>query len=103
MAITLKEIRAAADKKYGSFDIELADGTEVQLLNPLRLSAESRAKLEALQDKEDADENTFIETLTALAATPAQAKKLLKEVGDDLAVMAEIIESYSKETEAGEA
>lgn len=113
MTVTLDSIRAAADAKYGSFDIELADGTIARLLNPLRLTAEARAELKAVQgalgssdedDAEDVDQaEVFERAIRCVAQTPAQADALLNAVGRDLAILAEIFAGYGEGTQAGEA
>ncbi|MFD6636770.1 phage tail assembly protein [Micromonospora chalcea] len=103
---TLDDIRAAAEAKYGSLEIPLGT-TTARLLNPLRLSKKNRDALTSVQtrlDEEGADQEALLrEALTVIAEHPAQAKALLKEIGDDLAVMATIFERYAKGTQAGEA
>lgn len=110
--VTLDDIRAAAEAKYGSFDIEV-DGQAVRLLNPLRLSKPNRDALLAIQrqlDVEDPEaamvvdqEALLSQAITTIAATPAQAEALLTAIGGDLAVLAEVFEGYLKGTQAGEA
>jgi hypothetical protein len=102
---TLANIRAAADKKFGHTEI---DG--VILLNPLRLSEEKRAEMTALfaelrSEAEDkrSQQAVLEDVLLTVAKTEASGKKLVKEIGGDLAVLLEVIASYSQETEAGEA
>lgn len=105
--LTLDSIRAAAEAKYGSTDIDLGDGQIVRLLNPLRLPKERRDALMAAQDKlngDDADQAAVLtETLTLVAETPKQAEALLSAVGDDLGVLAAIMEEYGAKTQVGEA
>lgn len=104
--ITLDDIRAAAEAQYGALEIEVG-GTTVRLLNLLRLSRKNRDALVAVQDKLSADgadqEALLKEAITLVAETPAQARALLKEVGDDLAVLATIFQRYVEGTQAGEA
>ncbi|MGW8630607.1 phage tail assembly protein [Streptomyces sp. NPDC055793] len=105
---TLDNIRAAADAKYGSTDIEVDEKTTVHLLNPLRLPKEKRTKLVALQDAMDAEgdvdqEELFSEAIRLVADHPKKAEALLTAVGGDLAVLAQIFETYGKGTQAGEA
>lgn len=114
MSVTLDSIRQAADAKYGSYDIELTDGTVVRLLNPLRLSDEKRAELKAAQkalsastdddEAEDVDQVTgFENVLRVVAQTPEQGDALCAAVNRDLAVLAEIFRAYGKNTQVGEA
>jgi len=105
--VTLDEIRAAAEEKYGSFDIPLSDGTVVVLLNPLRLSKDVRKGLETFQDRmkaEGADQVALLkETLLSLAKDKRAGQKLLREIGDDLPVLIETFSRYAEATKVGEA
>jgi hypothetical protein len=104
---TLDDIRTAAEAKYGSTDIELGNGDVVRLLNPLRLPKEKRDLLQGLQarmDDENADQEAAMQEVIRLAAdNTRKAEALLKAIGGDLAVLAEIVETYSKSTQVGEA
>jgi len=110
---TLDDIKAAAEAKYGSTDIEVGD-VLVRLLNPLRLTKEKRSALIAAQknlqpkEGEDADEDVdqeemFHEILTLVAENEHQANVLFGAIGDDLAQLASVFEMYSEGTQAGEA
>jgi hypothetical protein len=104
---SLDSIRAAAEAKYGSTDIELADDFVVRLLNPLRLPKEKRAELLKIQEKLDGDdadqEQVLADAIRLIAENEKAAEKLLAEVGSDLAVLAQIFASYSDGTQVGEA
>lgn len=113
---TLDDIRAAAEEQYGSTDIEMADGSEVKLLNPMRLTKAKRVALAKLQEKmsaaseaeegelEEVDEEEIVdEMFTLIAATEAQAKKLLKALGGDLAQKIALFNMYGEKTQVGEA
>lgn len=104
--MTLDDIRAAAEAKYGSLDIQLPDVT-VKLLNPLRMTKKNRDALMAIQTRlgeDDADQEALLkEALNLVAENGPQAKALLKAVGDDLASLAVIFERYVEGTQAGEA
>jgi DNA-binding ferritin-like protein (Dps family) len=109
MSYSLDDIRAAAEKKYGSVDI-LVGETTVSLVNALRLPKEKRTALFAVQEELDSDaenqrdqEEVLADALRLVAATDEQAAVLLDAIGDDLAVMAEIFSTYAKGTQAGEA
>ncbi|WP_328310254.1 phage tail assembly protein [Streptomyces sp. NBC_00442] len=105
-SFSLDDIRNAAEARYGSTDIELGDET-VRLLNPLRLPRDTRTKLSQLQDDmggEDADQEELLsEAIRLVAEHAAAADKLLKAVGGDLAVLAEIFDRYGKGAQVGEA
>ncbi|MDX3405155.1 phage tail assembly protein [Streptomyces sp. ME02-6977A] len=106
-SFTLDNIRAAADAKYGSTDIEVDEKTTVHLLNPLRLPKEKRDQLVALQDKMDDDgadqEQVISDALRLVADHPKKAEALLAAVDGDLAVLAQIFETYGKGSQVGEA
>src|SRR5690606_42166197 len=103
---TLDDIRAAADAKYGSTDIELDEKTTVHLLNPLRLPKDKRAELMKIQDVLDRDgsdvdqEEALTNALRLVADHPKKADALIKAVDGDLAVLASIFETYVKGTQA---
>jgi len=111
-AVTLDSIRQAADAKYGSYDIELPDGSVTRLVNPLRLGDKARAELKVVQknlsESSDADNDLdqvdlFEEAITVVAETKGQATRLLKLVNRDLALLAEIFSAYGENTQVGEA
>ncbi|MEU9795065.1 phage tail assembly protein [Streptomyces sparsogenes] len=108
-SFTLDDIRAAADAKYGSTDIEVDAKTTVHLLNPLRLPKGKRDQLIKLQDELDTDkadvdqEQLLSDAIRLVADHPKKAEALLTAVGGDLAVLAQIFETYGKGTQVGEA
>lgn len=99
-SFSLDDIRAAAERKYGSTTIG-----DVELLNPLRLKAEDRKALLKLQDDmqaDDADQEDLIrQSIVLVAKNKADARALVADL--DLAMLVTIFEHYGKETEAGEA
>jgi hypothetical protein len=106
---TLDDIRAAADAKYSSTDITVGS-TVVKMLNPLRLTKEARAELLAIQseldsDSDDAPDQTegLTKAIRVVCETPAQADALLGAIGDDLATLAQVFETYGKNAQVGEA
>ncbi|AKY03326.1 tail assembly chaperone [Streptomyces phage Aaronocolus] len=103
---SLDSIREAAEAKYGSTDIDLGNGV-VRLLNPLRLPKTKRDELASLQDKLEQDgvdqETVLSDAIVLVAESESKGKALLKAVGGDLAVLAEIFETYGKGTQVGEA
>ncbi|MFG2923882.1 phage tail assembly protein [Streptomyces sp. NPDC048305] len=104
---SLDDIRAAADAKYSSTDITVDEKTTVHLLNPLRLPKEKRDKLVNLQDEMDKDgsdqEQIIADAIRLVADHPKKAEALLAAVGGDLAVLAQIFETYGKGAQVGEA
>ncbi|MEU9605459.1 phage tail assembly protein [Streptomyces sp. NPDC048057] len=106
-SFSLDDIRAAADAKYGSTDIEVDEKTTVHLLNPLRLPKGKRKELEAIQERMDADdadqEALLAEAIVLVSDHPKKGEALIKAVAGDLAVLAEIFETYGKGAQVGEA
>lgn len=106
-SFTLDDIRAAAEKKYGSTDINIGDGEVVTLLNPLRLPKLKRDALNGIGkrlEEDDADQaEVLADALRAAAASATKVEKLIEMIGGDLAVMMELFENYMDSTQAGEA
>ena len=100
--VTLASIRDAADKKYGPYVIEV-DGGDVTLVNPLRMSKAKRKKLEELDKVEDLDTDEKLAETIRIACSAADAKRLLAAVGDDLALLAEIVKAWGATAKVGEA
>lgn len=111
----LDDIRAAADRKYGTTDIEIGDQV-VHLVNPLRLSESARDEFSRLsasmKDDDEKDESESglkrqVERLEALlrcvAASVYEGDLLIDAVGGDLAVLAEVFEAYGEKEQVGEA
>lgn len=105
-SFSLDDIRAAAERKYGSTDITLGEDT-VRLLNPLRLPKARRDALLALQEemgKDDADQAELLaQAIRTIAESEKAADKLLEAVDGDLAILAEIFGHYGESTQVGEA
>lgn len=106
-SVTLADIQAAADRKYGPYVIDMGNGSSVTLLNALRLPQEKRVALMKLQDLQEEDAENIgahLEEMVRLTAkTKADADRLIRAVGGDLALLAEILEGYGKASELGEA
>ena len=112
---TLDDIRSAAEAKYGATVIENVgpDNRDVRLLNPLRLSKERRTELMSLQSKLDVDpkngeeavdqEEILSGAIRLVAESDDQADALLSEINGDLAVLAQVFETYGNGTQLGEA
>jgi hypothetical protein len=123
--ITLASIAESIDAKFGAFEVELSDGSVVELLNPTRLSPESRRAMIELSsaetDETDADELTIEQRIAAqeesigrmagivriAAATPAQADALLAACSPrgylDVAIVSEVVTEYLGAERVGEA
>ena len=104
--MNLDEIREAVESKYQTLDIEVG-GRTVVLLNPIRLPKNKRDQLAAIQ-KEIGDEGAdtldcMKRMLKTVIEKPADAKVLLDQLGDDLAMYAEVVSQYGKRTQVGEA
>lgn len=109
-SFTLDDIRAAAEQKYGSTDIQVGDQV-VRLVNPLRLPKEKRDALTGIQKELDADDSdgsvdqvAIIQNALRLVSEQEHLGNLLVDsIGDDLAVLAQVFEMYGKSTQVGEA
>lgn len=111
--VTLADIQAAADKKYGDYVIELEDG-KVALPSLLRLPPAKRAEFmavaeeikgtsEALKADPGADVAAPLErALRAATRTKRDGDRLIKACGGDPAVLMEIFGSYARATQPGE-
>lgn len=109
-SVTLADLQAAAQERWGDYVIE---DLGVTLRHALRLSKKERAALAELQGSEDEDEDDgeddedvvdrIEKTITLLAATPAQGEKLLEAVGGDATILIALMEQYQEATQLGEA
>lgn len=102
-ALTLDDIRAAADKKYGSYPVTVDDGGEIALTNPLRMKKEVRDELTKLKSDDFDDIIDYFEATFAKASSEAEAKRIRKAFGEDPALYATLFELYSDGVELGEA
>jgi hypothetical protein len=102
--MNLDEIRAAADAKYGPFPIEFAGGT-VTLLAPLRLPEKKREQLSGLlaQTENDGLLDRYREVIRLAAKPGDPVAPLIKDIGDDIGVLAELINEYGRRSQVGEA
>jgi hypothetical protein len=112
--VTLADIKAAADRKYGPFVVELPDG-EVQLQSLLRLPKKKRGELlakaeelknvgELMQQQADLDLAALIEDiLRTVAPSKAAADRLIKACDHDVAVLMEVFLGYMEAAQPGEA
>lgn len=105
-SFTLDDIRAAAEAKYGSTDIETSTGT-CELVNPLRLPKKKRDELMTIQkrlDGEDVDqEEVLSDAIRLVASSKKQAESLLDQIDGDLTILVEVFKNYSESTQVGEA
>ena len=103
---TLDALREVANTDYANTEVEV-DGENVVLLNPLQLPKEKREKLAEMQEAmevEGADQvEVFGNVIRAVAEHDHLGEKLINAVGDNLALLVVIFNSYTKGTQAGEA
>lgn len=110
-SITLSDIQAAANAKYGDFAITLPTGEVINFIPALRLpkarrqelagalNLDERAKLANGDDVYDVYKDVF----RISARTPEGFSRLEAAVGDDPAVWDELTTEFMKETQSGEA
>lgn len=106
-SITLGDIQAAADRKYGPFIIEGIPGGDVTFVSPIRLPKERRKQLLDLQGEDGFDlenvDDEVIELIRVVAASKSDAERLIKAANGDLAVLLEMFTKYTEATSLGEA
>lgn len=106
-SFTLDDIRAAAEAKYGSTDVDLGDGRVMVLTNPLRLPKERRDALTVKQkqgEDDGADQGDVMrDALRIVTSTPANAERFIEIAGEDLAMLATVFASYTEGSQVGEA
>lgn len=112
-SFTLDQINEAADRQYGPFVIEGIPGGDVTLLNALRMPKTQRKRLidyqkaanAILEDPSagsDEADDTLPQMIRLVAASKADADRLLKWAGDDQAKLAVVMQQYGKASQ-GEA
>ena len=115
--LTLDDIRAQAEAKFGATEIPLPDKKVCRLVSPMRLTKTQRAALTELTSGADKDEDSDSEAdaeaqivgiFRIAAETEAQAEGLLDALrnseGDlDLALATIVVQSYMKAQQVGEA
>jgi hypothetical protein len=106
-SFSLDDIRAAAEAKYGSTEIDLPDGTVVSLVNPLRLPKLKRDALSAIGERlegEDVDQaEVFADAIRIAASNAVAAEKLIELCSGDLAILSEVFAAYTSGVQVGEA
>lgn len=109
MKITLDSIRASIEEKYAAFEIE---DIGLSLTNPLRLPKADRAELlkfdERLDEVDDPNEQIALmgDLISLVAKDKVAARAFLKSLqGDDDAdvILLEVVQSYMKAQQVGEA
>ena len=111
---TLDDLRAAADKKYAPTVIEAGDETFV-LPSILRMDSKGRKDItklleraESLMDDEETlgsidEEIKLFSELLEKAEQGGKGKRLLELIGGDAAVLIDVVTSWLKDSQAGEA
>lgn len=108
MAITLENIRKAADKKFAPVEFDLGDGkAPVRLKNPIRLDKKVRDQVTGLREtlgEEGADvEKVVSDVLTKVAESASEGKRLVAAADGDTAVLLQILNSWMEGEGTGEA
>ena len=111
--ISLDQINAEADARFGPFIIEDVPGGDVVLRNVMRISKDARAKIRVLAqtieglNPESADDEAkglaSLRDFFAIIAEGDGGKRLCKEVGDDAGRLMVLMEMYTEATQMGEA
>lgn len=114
--MTLDELRADVERKYGDFVLALSDGTPVNLRAGMRLPKEDRVALRELQrryselseadeggDREDELVDIVAGQIEVISDDAENARRLVSEIGDDLALLMSVMTAYMEATQPGEA
>ncbi|MBM4592055.1 hypothetical protein GS454_01345 [Rhodococcus hoagii] len=112
---TLDSMREEIEREFAPLKINLADGSEVDLRNILRLPKTERTKaaaqLKVVQEvqKEDTEELTRVDAL-AEAMLPlleilagSKGKKLVEELSDDTMLTLKVFTAWMSRSQPGEA
>jgi hypothetical protein len=116
---TLDALRDAADKKYGSFRIEISPSKHTVLRSPMRISQAARTEVYRLieeiakvkgedgeVDEESHEANEMAVRLVGeffTAVGDRNTKALIDGIGDDLGLLLEVFSAYQSAVSLGEA
>lgn len=108
---TLDSLREEVERTYAPVKIGLADGSEITLVNLLRLPKKQRdlalatlKKIEGGEGSEDLDIDGMAATATeVLAAVADDGGRLTKEIDGDAGLAFKLLEIWMAATQPGEA
>lgn len=116
---TLDSIRNAAKKKYAPVTVGLGDGTEVELRGTIRLGQRERDKVkenlevmelldkgEGVDDISASDKELVVDGLNEIIkilAPGIDGRRLVSEIDGDLPTLIEVVNTWMKESQLGEA
>lgn len=116
--MNLAELHETVKKQLAPFELELRDGTRVEMVSVMKLDSASRktvqAALKALADTDGEDDSPealdkLYELLSKIiSAVTNKPAKLLADLHDDdtvlkIALMTKVVEAWIGETQSGEA
>lgn len=113
---TLDQLKADVEKNYATLSIEIGADDKIELRNILRIDKAPRAeimaqldKLDKVQKNEDLGQGEQLEQTTKIArdiisrAAGKRGEDLLAVIGEDDALLMEILSKWTEATQAGEA
>lgn len=113
---TLDQLKSDVEKNYATLSIEIGENDTIDLRNILRIDKAPRAeimdqldKLDKVQKNEDLGQSEQLEQTTKIArdivsrAAGKRGKDLLAVIGEDDALLMEILSKWTEATQAGEA
>lgn len=113
---SLDQLKADVEKNYATLSIEVGNNDKIELRNMLRVERDARAKLmdkldelDKIQNDEEISSVEKLDRTTALARealTLAAGKRggdLIALIGDDDALVMEVLSKWTESTQAGEA
>jgi hypothetical protein len=110
--VSLKQVTDEVDKRFTPLIFDDVPGGEVVLRNAIRLAKNERAQLQQLASsvqglkKETVSEDEIVDklhSLIELIGLGDGGRRLIDELGDDLAKLMVVFEMYAEETQLGEA
>ena len=109
--VSLNQVNAEADERYGPFIVEDVPGGDVTLRNIIRCTENEIDQVSKLDGRmKEAQKNSNVgaalacaRELIALVADGQDGKRLLDEIGEDPAKVMFVLELWAEATQAGEA
>lgn len=113
---TLDQLKSDVEKNFATLSIEVGTGDKIDIRNILRMDRDARRvvleqldALDAVQNDEDISQVEKLEQTTAIArkaiglAAGKRGDDLLALIGDDDALVMEILSKWTEATQVGEA
>lgn len=113
---TLDQLKSDVEKNFATLSIDVGTGDKIDMRNILRMDKDSRRLvleqldlLDKIQENKELSQNETLEQTTAISrkvidlAAGKRGKDLLALIGDDDALVMEILSKWTEATQVGEA